>query len=54
MVSNLVILGILAATMVAALVTIVVRQHRRLRDLDSQVRRAGSERPEAPPFEPRF
>jgi hypothetical protein len=54
MVSNLVILGILAATMVVALVTIVVRQHRRLRDLDSQVRRAGSERPQAPQFEPRF
>ena len=54
MVSNLVTLAILAATLVVVLLTVVVRQHRRLRDLDSEGRRAGRERPEAPPFEPRF
>ena len=54
MMSNLVILGILAATFVVVLLTIVVRQHRRLSHLDLEGRRAGSERPPAPPFEPRF
>ena len=54
MLSNLVTFGVLAAILVVALVTYARRHQRRLRDLDSLPRRAGSAPPGAVPFEPRF
>ena len=54
MLSNLVTFGVLAAILLAALVMFARRHQRRLRDLDSVPRRAGSTPPGAPPFEPRF
>jgi hypothetical protein len=54
MMSNLVTFGVLAAILLVALVMFARRQQRRLRDLDSLPRRAGSAPPGAPPFEPRF
>ncbi len=54
MMSNLVTFGVLAAILLVALVMFARRQQRRLRDLDSLPRRAGSAPPGGPPFEPRF
>ena len=54
MMSNLVTFGVLAAILLVTLVLFARRHQRRLRDLESAPRRAGSAPPGAPPFEPRF
>lgn len=54
MLGNLVTFGVFALILFVALLMLARRRQRRLREVDSVPRRAGSGPPDATPFEPRF